>query len=356
MSVPLNAKHCGSPETTRPVRLGVVGAGSWGTKLIASFDSLRDVELRWVCDVDPTALANLPGADHARRTESFADLLGDPTLDAVAIAIHAPAQSDAAVRALEAGKHVFVEKPIALSVARAERVVRAAERARCVLMVGLTYRYNALVDAVKHLVDVGSLGRVRRCFAQRSNETPTDQHTNALWSLAPHDVSILIHLFGLPDRACTLGSRPGRWRGQEAAQLRLEWSQGPSAEVFVSLLDPPKTRLLVLEGERGALVLDEMERPELRLRVLPTGSLAWGSVGEPPRVPDGGIPIAVGASDTPLVNECRHFVDCVRERSEPRTGRRAVIDVTRVLEALQHSADAGGSTIELGTGSVRVWP
>ncbi len=327
--------------------MGVIGAGYWGTNLVRSLGSVAGVDLAWVCDREPRKLDLLGSqARGARLTTVLDDPLADSSVDAVFVAIHAPAQAAVAIRAFEAGKHVFVEKPLALSLGEAERVVRAAEQARRLLMLGLTYRYNPLVDAIAATLRSGALGEIRACFSQRTNLTVEDQHTNALWALAPHDVSILHHLFGEPSRVAARGNGSAHGRPCASAWLCFDWANGPRGWVFVSLVDPPKRRLLVIVGERRALVLDELAPPEQRLRIVDARAVRWNHDASIPHISEeGGDTISAGDGE-PLVHECAHFLACVRAGSEPRTGRRAALDVTRILEALQRSLDGDGSAID----------
>ncbi len=335
------------PAPLAPVRVGVVGAGYWGRNLVRSLGCVAGFELGWVCDREPRRLEVLGAhARGARLTTTLDDPLADSSIDALLVAIHAPAQAAVAIRALEAGKHVFVEKPLALSMGDAERVVRAAEHAGRLLMLGLTYRYNPLVDAIAATVQSGSLGEIRACFSQRSNLTVEDQHTNALWALAPHDVSILHHLFGEPSRVAARGNGHAHGRPGASAWLCFDWANGARGWVFVSLVDPPKRRLLVIVGERRALVLDELAPPARRLRIVDAHTLRWNRDASVPEVPaEAGNTISARDGE-PLVRECEHFLACIRTGSEPRTGRRAALDVTRILEALQRSLDGDGSVVD----------
>ncbi len=347
MALILDTSHTSTTARALPVRVGVVGAGYWGTNVVRSLGWVPGAELGWVCDREASRLAPFAARlPRTRFTTSLDELLADPTLDALLVAIHAPAQAEVAIRALGAGKHVFVEKPLALTLEGAERVVAALERADRVLMLGLTYRYNPLVEAVARLLGSGALGEVRACFSQRSNLTVEDQHTNALWSLAPHDVSILHHLFGEPTRVAARGARHAHGRPDASAWLRFDWQGGPTAWVFVSLVDPPKRRLLVIVGTERALIFDELAPPATRLRLVDAGAVRWRGDASIPALPaDLGTAIAV-LDGEPLVHECEHFVACVRAGSEPLTGRRAALDVTRILEALQRSLDGHGCFVD----------
>jgi predicted dehydrogenase len=177
--------------------VGVVGLGYWGPNLARNFAALPGAELRWLCD-GRTELRERVRADfpQARTTGKLDDLLSDRALDAVVLATPVPSHADLAVRVLEAGKHCFVEKPLAQSVADAERAVAAADRADRILMVGHLLQYHPGVTRLKQLVDQGQLGDVRYIYGNRLNLGKLRADENALWSLGAHDVSVLLHLAG----------------------------------------------------------------------------------------------------------------------------------------------------------------
>ena len=179
------------------IKVGVVGLGYWGPNLARNFDRLPGAELAWVCDESEERVQrSAPAFPRARSSTSIDDLLADDTLDAIALATPVPSHARLALRVLEAGKHCFVEKPLAQSVEEAEQVVAAARASGRVLMVGHLLEYHPGVEALKQLVDGGELGDVRYIYSNRLNLGVLRPDENALWSLGAHDVSVILWLAG----------------------------------------------------------------------------------------------------------------------------------------------------------------
>jgi predicted dehydrogenase len=318
------------------VRIGVVGLGYWGPNLARNFSRLA--ELAWLCDSSPE-LVRRHAATHpaARTTTSIDDLLGDDDLDAVALATPVVTHAALAERVLRAGKHCFVEKPLAQSVEEAERVVQAARESGRVLMVGHLLEYHPGVELLKRLIDSGELGDVRYLYTNRLNLGVLRPDENALWSLGAHDVSVLLRLAGEEPYDCrALGESYMQEGIEDVVFCYLRFPSGLAAHMHLSWLDPHKERRLTVVGSRKMATFDDMEL-ERKLTVYDKGfDESFSSYGEyiarsgdisSPRVPN----------EEPLLIECRHFVECVRDGGEPRSGAEAGLRVVRVLEALQRS-------------------
>ena len=319
-------------------RVGVVGLGYWGPNLGRNFDRLPDVELAWLCDESEERVARhrtaFPGA---RSTTSLDDLLADEDLDAIALATPVPTHAPLAQRVLDAGKHCFVEKPLAQSGDEAEQVVAAARAAERVLMVGHLLEYHPGVEALKQLVDGGELGEVRYVYSNRLNLGVLRPDENALWSLGAHDVSVILRLADEEPHECRAVGESYMQEGiEDVVFCFLRFPSGLAAHMHLSWLDPHKERRFTVVGSKKMATFDDMEL-ERKLTVYDKGfDESWSSYGEyiarsgdaySPRVPN----------DEPLRLECAHFVECVREGSEPRSGGEAGLRVVRVLEALQQS-------------------
>jgi predicted dehydrogenase len=320
------------------VRVGVVGLGYWGPNLARNFDRLAESELAWICDADDERRARAAAAfPTARATGDLDDLLADETLDAVVVATGVPTHADLAERVLDAGKHCFVEKPLAVSVADAERVVAAAERAGRVLMVGHLLEYHPGVELLKRLVDDGELGDVRYIYSNRLNLGQLRKDENALWSLGAHDVSVLLRLAGEEPYECSaVGESYMRPGVEDVVFCYLRFPSGLAAHMHLSWLDPHKERRFTVVGSSKMATFDDTDL-ERKITVYDKGfDENYSSYGEyiarsgdifSPRVPN----------EEPLRIECRHFAECVREGREPRSGPRAGLAVVRVLEELQRS-------------------
>jgi predicted dehydrogenase len=322
------------------VRIGVAGLGYWGPNLARNFAAVAGCELAWCCDASPEARERwAPAFPSARFTGELDDLLADPELDAVVLATPVPTHAALAERVLRAGKHCFVEKPLAVSVAEGERAVALARASGLVLMVGHLLVYHPGVTRLKELAVSGELGEIHYVYSNRLNLGQLRADENALWSLGAHDVSVVLHLAGeAPTELEARGESYMRPGIEDVVFCFLRFESGLAAHLHLSWLDPHKERRLTVVGSRRMATFDDMEL-ERKLTVYDKGfDEATGSYGEyitrsgdiwSPRVPN----------REPLRIECEHFVECVREGRTPRTDGAAGLEVVRVLEALQHRLD-----------------
>ena len=252
------------------IRIGVVGLGYWGPNLARNFNELA--ELAYVCDSNEEYLAAAAARyPAATATPRFDDLLADDTLDAVVIATPVPTHADLARRALEAGKHVFVEKPVALTAADAEAVAALAEERGLVLMPGHLLLYHPGVRALKELVDSGDLGRLLVVYGNRQNLGKIRRDENVLWSLGAHDLSVIIDLVGEePDEAWARGESFLTKGVEDVVFCYLRFPSGVVAHMHLSWLDPHKMRKLTVVGDSKMAVFDDME-PDRKITVYDKG-------------------------------------------------------------------------------------
>jgi predicted dehydrogenase len=323
------------------VSIGVVGLGYWGPNLARNFDALPDAEVRWCCEADEATRARYAALyPRARFTAELEDLLGDPSLDAVVLATPVPTHAELAVRVLEAGKHCFVEKPLAQSVADAERAVAAAEGAGRVLMVGHLLEYHPAVAKLKEIVDADELGAIHYIYSNRLNLGQLRADENALWSLGAHDVSVILRLAGEePHELSAHGESYMREGIEDVVFAFLRFPSGLAAHLHLSWLDPHKERRFTVVGAKRMATFDDMDL-ERKLTVYDKGfDESADSYGEyitrsgdiwSPRVPNA----------EPLRLEAAHFVECVREGRTPLSDGRSGLRVVRVLEALQRELEA----------------
>jgi len=319
-------------------RIAVAGLGHWGPNLARNFDRLPGVELAWVCDASGELLErHARSFPAARPTAELDELLSDGSLEAVVLATPVPTHAELAMRVLRAGKHCFVEKPLARSVEEAERVVEAARDAGRTLMVGHLLEYHPGVERLKLLIDSGELGDVRYVYSNRLNLGVLRGDENALWSLGAHDVSVILRLTGEEPHECRAMGESYMQDGiEDVVFCFLRFPSGLAAHMHLSWLDPHKERRFTVVGSRKMATFDDMEL-ERKLTVYDKGfDENWSSYGEyiarsgdifSPRVPN----------EEPLRIECGHFADCIRNGAEPRSDGEAGLRVVRVLEALQRS-------------------
>src|SRR3954447_19178004 len=323
------------------VTIGVVGLGYWGPNLARNFASLPGARLAWLCDSRAEMLER-HGASHpqARTTQRLGDLLDDPRLDAVVLATPVPTHAELAVQVLEAGKHCFVEKPLAQSVADAELAVAAAERAGRVLMIGHLLQYHPGVAKLKELVDDGHLGDVHYIYGNRLNLGLLRVDENALWSLGAHDVSVVLHLAGEePFEVSARGESYVREGVEDVVFAFMRFPSGLAAHLHLSWLDPHKERRFTVVGARRMATFDDMAL-EGKVTVYDKGfdPNAESYSGYIPRSGDIWSPQI--SKVEPLRLECAHFLSSVLEGREPLSGAESGLRVVRVLERLQHELDA----------------
>jgi predicted dehydrogenase len=320
--------------------IAIVGLGYWGPNLARNFAALPDVDVHWLCDADEQALSEA-GAAHpdARHTASIDDVLADDTVDAVVIATPVPTHAELAIRVLESGRHCFVEKPLAQSVADAERVVAAAASAGRVLMVDHLLEYHPGIVRLKELVDTGELGEIHYVYGKRLNLGVLRKDENALWSLGAHDVSVLLRLAGEEPIECEARgecyTRPGI---EDVVFAFLRFPSGLSAHLHLSWLDPHKERRFTVVGSRRMATFDDMDL-ERKLTLYDKGFDASArGYGEyitrsgdtwSPRVPNA----------EPLRIAAKHFADCVAGGTTPQSDGHSGLRVVRVLETLQTELD-----------------
>jgi predicted dehydrogenase len=321
-----------------PVRVGVVGLGYWGPNLARNFDRLAETELGWICDADEESRTRWSAEfPRARVAAEFDDLLADPELDAVAVATPVPSHSELAVRALGAGKHCFVEKPLGQSAEQAQDVVDAAHASDRVLMVGHLLEYHPGVEKLKELADSGELGEIRYVYSNRLNLGQLRADENALWSLGAHDVSVVLRLADEEPHECrAVGESYMREGIEDVVFCYLRFPSGLAAHLHLSWLDPHKERRLTVVGSQRMATFDDMEI-EGKVTVYDKGfDEDFSSYGEYiARAGDVWSPRI--SNEEPLRIECRHFAERVRDGALPRSGPEAGLRVVRVLDALQQS-------------------
>jgi predicted dehydrogenase len=324
--------------TQRPIQIGVAGLGYWGPNLARNFRELLGSELRWLCDGSEAARdkasAHFPGV---RVTADLDDLLADPELDAVALATPVPSHADLAVRVLEAGKHCFVEKPLAQSVVDAERAVAAAERAGKILMVGHLLEYHPGVLALKGLAESGELGEIYYIYGNRLNLGKLRADENALWSLGAHDVSVVLTLAGEePSEAVAHGESYVRPGVEDVVFAYLRFPSGLAAHLHLSWLDPHKERRFTVVGANKMATFDDMA-VDSKITVYdkgfdedPQGYGEWVLRNRETYSPQ--LPAV-----EPLRVECQEFLDSIEQGRAPRSDGASGLRVVRVLEQLQNS-------------------
>ena len=348
------------------VGIGVIGFGYWGPNLVRNVAALPEAQLRVVCDRSADRVLEVgrlyPGVD---LVDSVVDVLNRSDIDAVILATPADTHFDLARRVLESGRAVFVEKPLARSASECEQLIELAAQKDLVLMVGHTFEYNAAVEYVDDLICRRDLGQIYYIYSQRLNLGVVRQDVNALWNLAPHDISIALRwLKKEPVRVCARGYTYLQAGVEDVVYLDLEFDDGVAVHIHVSWLDPGKVRRTTVVGSRKMVVYDDAST-EAKIQVFDKG------IDREPITPDGPAYASLGEFDSfgkfqltqragdllipkidftePLKRECSHFVDCVRENRRPLTDGESGLRVVRILEAGTKSLRQGGIAVDIVT-------
>lgn len=339
------------------IEVGVVGCGYWGPNLVRNLRQAQDCKLKVLCDVSEARLNHVARLyPELSTTRRFEDLLGDVELDAIVIATPVRFHYEMAKAALNAGKHVFIEKPIARTEAEARDLVRLAESQGLVLMVGHTFLFSPAVRRMKEIIDAGDIGEVQYISARRLNLGLFQKDINVAWDLAPHDISILLHLLEESPLSVSCQGSSHVSRGiEDVTMMYLNFPRNRCAFVQNSWLDPKKVRLMTVVGSRRMIVYDDTEPLEklkiydARVEVPPhydtfaefTYSYHYG---------DAYVPYI--KQDEPLKLECQHFIDCIRKGAQPITDGRLGLEVVRILEAADESLKHQGLSVSLEDRSV----
>jgi predicted dehydrogenase len=339
------------------LNVAVVGVGGWGKNLARNYSQIPDCALKYVCDLNRPRLEELqrqlPGT---MITTRFDDLLRDSELQACVIATTAASHYALAKAALRAGKDVFVEKPFVLDVDEAEELVHLAEEEGRILMVGHLLEYHPAVGRLKKMVTSGELGEIYYVYHQRVNLGTVRNDENALWSFAPHDVSTLLYLLGKEPTDVTARGQSYLRRGiEDVVFITLNFDDAALAHIHVSWLDPHKIRKITIVGSKKMVVFDDMESTE-KLKVYDKSAEQTGdysTFAEYVTLRFGDITIPHLKIDEPVRLECQHFLECIRERRQPRSDGRDGLRVVRVLAAAQRSLEKNGMPIPIEVAEYR---
>lgn len=337
------------------VSVGLVGLGYWGPNLARNLLRSPNAELRWLCDLDTDLHErHRPGFPKVRFTTDLQDLLADDSLDAIVIASPVPTHHRLGMLSLGAGKHTFIEKPLALTAADAKELVDESERRDVKLMVGHLLEYHPAVLRMRDMVESGELGDVLYAYSNRLNLGQFRRDENALWSLGVHDVATLMFLLG--DTPVEVGARGQSYLHDGVEDVvfgDMTFAGGTMAHIHLSWLDPHKVRRLTVVGSQQMAVFDDMEN-ERKLTIYDKGFTrdtageGSGSWGEYVTKREGDIHIPRLPADEPLRLEVEHFLECITTGRTPRSDGHDGLNVVRVLEGMQQSLGAGGQPVKLG--------
>ena len=332
--------------------LGVIGCGYWGPNLIRNCISLPNCEVKYICDKDESRLTHLKKLyPSVEATKDFNDICKDPDVEAVFIATPVNTHFPIAHACLEAGKHVFLEKPFAASVAESDRLIQEAKNRELTLMVGHTFIYSAPVRKIKEIIDSGEIGEVMCISTRRLNLGLFQKDINVAWDLAPHDISIILYLLGKdPVSVNCQGKAHLNEKIEDITNITMNFDNGAIAFVQSSWLDPKKVRETTIVGTKKMILYDDNE-PLEKIKIYDK------RVETPPHYDTyaefhysyhyGDVTIPYVKQIEPLRVECEEFLDCIEtgraSMSSGEEGRRVV----RILEAASESLKVNGSPVPL---------
>ncbi len=332
------------------VNIGQIGAGAWGQNHIRVLLNLENCFLKACCDTDIKALEKISSAygDKIKSTGNPRDIFDDKNIDAVVIAAPAATHAALAIEALSCGKHVFVEKPLALNVGDGERIIETARKNKRILMVGHLLLYHPAIIKLKEVISRGDLGKIRYIYSNRLNIGKLRTEENILWSFAPHDISVILML--LEEEPLNVSAFGGDYVNagiNDVTLTNLEFKNGVKGHIFVSWLHPYKEHKLVVVGSKAMAVFDDLTKEKL---FLYPHIIKWK---------DGKIPVAQKAdfkiipveNAEPLKSELGHFVDCIVSDKTPRTDGLEGLRVLRVLEGAEKTLINKGKTAPINPGN-----
>ena len=332
------------------ITIGQAGLGYWGPNVLRNFVNLAECGVTKCCDIDPQQLEKIKRQyPFIKLTQDYNELVNDPEIEAIVIATSASTHYQLARKALEADKHVFVEKPITLDVGKAEELIELAEVRKRVLMVGHLLIYHPAVTKLKEYVDSGELGEIRYIYSSRLNLGKIRHDENAMWSFAPHDLSVALYLLGEePEAVSAQGMAYLRPDIEDVVFIMVRFPQGKVAHLHVSWLDPHKVRRITVVGSRKMAVFDDMESAE-KLRIYDKGvdNLHYSSYGEFLTLRFGDIHIPRIDMKEPLQLECQHFLDCIQDHHRPLSDGPEGLQVLKILDAAQRSLKNAGQLVRI---------
>ena len=284
-------------------------------------------------------------APRAFITDSFNDIINDDQIKGVALATPAETHADLAIQAMRAGKDVFVEKPMALSISDAYTMQKVANETDRMLMVGHLLEYHPAVLKLRELIDSGELGKINYIYSNRLNFGKVRTEENALWSFAPHDVAVILRLLG--QSPVEVSANGGAYLNKGIADVtvsHLRFSDNSRAHIFVSWLHPYKEQRLVVVGDQKMAIFNDVNRFGEKLRIYPQSVQFDGKI---PLLKKEDAEFIEHVDTEPLRKECAHFLECMKTRNNPLTDAHSGIEVLRVLETCQNSIKKNGAPISL---------
>ena len=336
----------------KKITIAVVGCGYWGPNLIRNFSSLPQCDVRYVCDKDEKRLAHMKQLyPSVETTRDFDKIVADKEVDAVVIATPVHLHHELAKKSLEAGKHAFVEKPMTQTSEQGNELVQLAAKKKLTLMVGHTFIYSAPVNRIREIVKSGDIGEIQYISSRRLNLGLFQKDINVAWDLAPHDISIILHLLGKPPVSVNCQGKAHINKNiEDVTNMSLNFDGGGFATIHSSWLDPNKVREMVIVGSQRMIVYDD-NQPLEKLKIFdkrveaPPHYDTFAEFTYSYHYGDAHIPYI--KQTEPLKVETQHFLDCIKTGKTPETSGLDGLRVIQILEASSRSLKSGGGKVEI---------
>ena len=333
------------------IKVGVVGCGYWGPNLVRNFVQIHQSQVKYGCDLDEEKLQRIKSLyPTVQVTKNYEELLNDSDVDAIAVATTVHTHFELAMKALKAGKHIFVEKPLAQNSGEARELINLAHKKDRVLMVGHTFLYTAAVNKLKELIDSNELGNILYITSQRRNLGLFQEDINVVWDLAPHDISVILYLLDekMDKKECEIiatGQSHFISGNEDVAFITLNFSNKVVVNLHLSWLDPLKVRNMTIIGTKKMVVYDDIESLE-KIKIYDKGVLvpdSHESFGEfQLSYRYGDITIPRLRQEEPLKVELEHFLDCINNGEKPLSDGENGYQVVKIVEKINESLKNGG--------------
>ena len=348
-------------SSNKPINVAVIGCGYWGPNLIRNFKALPECNVKTVCDLDKDRLAHMKTLyPDVETTTEFDRVVEDPAIDAIAVAVPVRYHFEMSKAVLEAGKHAFIEKPMASSVKECKELLKLSIKGNLTLMLGHTFIYSPPVRKVKEIIDYGDIGVIQYISSRRLNLGLFQSDINVAWDLAPHDISIILHILGqVPVSVNCQGKAHFNSKIEDVTNMTLNFANGGFATIQSSWLDPIKIRQMTFVGSRRMLVYDDLE-PIEKIKIYDK------RVETPPHYDTfaefhysyhhGDMYSPYIKQYEPLKRECQEFFYCIKTGAKPESSGWEGLQVVQILEAASKSLRADGARIELDQLEIRNSP
>ncbi len=347
------------PIIYKMINVGVIGCGYWGPNIIRNFNQIDECNMKICCDLDENRLKNIKELyPDIKTTKNYKDLINNKDVDAIAIATPVFTHFNFAKEALEAGKHVLIEKPITSTSQEAQKLIDLAKEKQKVLMVDHTFEYSGPVNKIKELIEKDELGKIYTIDLVRVNLGLFQQDINVIWDLTPHDISILIYLLKKsPVSVRAIAESYIQPKIEDSAYITLRFPDQTMANLHVSWLDPCKIRRTTIVGSKKMLVYDDVEINE-KIKIYDKGvsfktiekakPKHWNTYKEFQYMyREGDVRVPEIDLKEPLQIMIKHFLDCIENNKTPRSDGLSGLQVIKVIEAAQLSLKQNGAEVKI---------